>query len=102
MEILDGNKDKFGTDFVENKKIIDEISIVRSKGLKNQLAGFITRFIKRGNREKEEKLLKEKESQKEENSDEKNSVITKSDEPKIETEKTSEPDSDITSSWFEV
>jgi small subunit ribosomal protein S17e len=68
MEILDANKDKFGTDFVENKKILEEISIVRSKGLKNELAGFITKFIKREIRNEEEKLQKEKESQKEENS----------------------------------
>ena len=46
-EILEGNKDKFGIDFRENKKILDEISIVRSKGLKNKIAGFITKFIKR-------------------------------------------------------
>ena len=65
MEILDENKDRFGTDFLENKKILDEISIVRSKGLKNELAGFITKFIKREIRDQAEKLRKEKESLKE-------------------------------------
>ena len=90
MEILDGNKDKFGTDFVANKKILEELSIVRSKGLKNELAGFITKFIKREIREQEEKLLKEKESQKEDNSDEKEPVITKTEESHVETETTSE------------
>lgn len=54
-EILQEHKDEFGTDFVENKKTLDKISIIRSKGLKNELAGFITKFIKREIREKEEK-----------------------------------------------
>jgi small subunit ribosomal protein S17e len=47
MEILEKYKEKFGTDFVENKKILNTISIVRSKGLKNELAGYITKLIKR-------------------------------------------------------
>lgn len=55
MEILDVHKDQFGTDFIENKKILDSVSIVRSKGLKNELAGYITKFIKREIREKQEK-----------------------------------------------
>lgn len=97
-EILEENKAKFGTDFVENKKILNEISIVRSKGLKNQLAGFITRFIKREIREKEEKLLKEKESQIEDNSDEKVPVITKSEEQNEETEAVSKNESENSSS----
>ena len=98
MEILDRNKDKFGTDFLVNKKILDEISIVRSKGLKNELAGFITRVIKREIRDQEAKLLKEKESQKEENSDEKDPVITKSEEPNGVTDTTSETESENPSS----
>ena len=97
-EILEENKAKFGTDFVENKKILNEISIVRSKGLKNQLAGFITRFIKREIREKEEKLLKEKESQMEDNSDEKVPVITKSEEQNEETEAVQKNESENSSS----
>ena len=47
LEVLKDHKDKFGIDFRENKKILDEISIVRSKGLKNEIAGYITKFIKR-------------------------------------------------------
>ena len=55
MEILEDYKEKFGTDFAENKKVLEGISIVRSKELKNELAGFITKFIKREIREKKEK-----------------------------------------------
>lgn len=55
MEILEEHKEKFGTDFAENKKILEGISIIRSKELKNELAGFITKLIKREIREKKEK-----------------------------------------------
>ena len=98
FEILEDNKAKFGTDFVENKKILNEISIVRSKGLKNQLAGFITRFIKREIREKKEQLLREKEGQMEDNSDEKIPAFTKNEEQNEETEAVSKNESENSSS----
>ena len=46
-ELLTAYKEKFGTDFRQNKKILDEIAIVRSKGLKNEIAGFITAHLRR-------------------------------------------------------
>ena len=46
-EVLDAHKSKFGEDFADNKKILDEITIIRSKGLKNEVAGYITKFIKK-------------------------------------------------------
>ncbi len=55
LEVLKDHKDKFGIDFRENKKILNEISIVRSKGLKNEIAGYITKFIKREQRDLEDK-----------------------------------------------
>ena len=51
FEVLDAHKSKFGEDFVENKKALNQISIIRSKGLKNKIAGYITRFIKKQIRE---------------------------------------------------
>ena len=54
-EVLAIYKEKFGTDFAQNKKIIDQIAIVRSKGLKNEIAGYITTYIKREIEEKNEK-----------------------------------------------
>jgi len=51
FEVLDEHKSKFGEDFVENKKALNQIAIVRSKGLKNKVAGYITRFIKKQIRE---------------------------------------------------
>ena len=55
LEVLKDHKDKFGIDFRENKKILNEISIIRSKGLKNEIAGYITKFIKREQRDLEDK-----------------------------------------------
>lgn len=55
IDIINNNGDVFGTDFTENKKILNKISIVRSKSLKNQIAGYITNFIKKQIKLKEEK-----------------------------------------------
>lgn len=46
-EVLDEHKLKFGEDFADNKKVLDQITIIRSKGLKNEIAGYITKFIKK-------------------------------------------------------
>jgi small subunit ribosomal protein S17e len=46
MEILENHNKEFGVDFAENKKTLDKISIIRSKELKNELAGYITKYIK--------------------------------------------------------
>ena len=56
MTILDDHKDQFGTSFDDNKKILNDISIIRSKSLKNKISGYITKLIKneiRDNAEKE-------------------------------------------------
>jgi len=45
-EVLDQHKSKFGENFSDNKKLLDELTIIRSKGLKNEIAGYITKFIK--------------------------------------------------------
>jgi small subunit ribosomal protein S17e len=47
FEVMEQHKSKFGEDFADNKKILDQVSIVRSKGLKNEVAGYITKFIKK-------------------------------------------------------
>jgi small subunit ribosomal protein S17e len=54
-ELLTIYKEKFGTDFRQNKKALDEIAIVRSKGLKNEIAGFITTHLRRELEEQKEK-----------------------------------------------
>jgi len=55
FEVLDDHKSEFGEDFVDNKKVLNQISIIRSKGLKNEIAGYITRFIKKEIREEKSK-----------------------------------------------
>ena len=55
MEVLKDNKDKFGINFDENKEVLNNISIIRSKILKNELAGYITKLIKNELRIKAEK-----------------------------------------------
>lgn len=56
-EVLEKHKSKFGVDFTDNKKALDQVAIVRSKGLKNEITGYITKFIKREIREEKEKQL---------------------------------------------
>jgi small subunit ribosomal protein S17e len=55
FEVLDDHKSKFGEDFVDNKKALNQISIIRSKSLKNKIAGYITKFIKKEIREEKVK-----------------------------------------------
>jgi small subunit ribosomal protein S17e len=54
-EVLDEHKSKFGVDFADNKQVLNQISIIRSKGLKNEIAGYITKFIKKEIREEKTK-----------------------------------------------
>ncbi|OLD22148.1 MAG: hypothetical protein AUI59_01875 [Thaumarchaeota archaeon 13_1_40CM_2_39_13_1] len=54
-ELLAAYGGKFGTDFHDNKKVLDEIAIIRSKGLKNEIAGYITSYLKRELEEQKEK-----------------------------------------------
>ena len=46
-EVMNEYSERFGTDFVTNKESLNEISIVRSKGLKNKIAGYITKMLQR-------------------------------------------------------
>ena len=46
MEVFKDNKDKFGINFDENKEVLNNISTIRSKILKNELAGYITKLIR--------------------------------------------------------
>ena len=45
----------FGVNFDENKEALNKISTIRSKILKNELAGYITKFIKNELRNEEAK-----------------------------------------------
>ena len=62
FEVLNDNNSKFGEDFVENKKALNQVSIIRSKGLKNKVAGYITRYNKKQIREENCKNARNEES----------------------------------------
>jgi small subunit ribosomal protein S17e len=55
-ELLNRYPDKFNVDFQQNKKIIDEIAKVRSKELRNQIAGYISSYINKQTKEKNKKI----------------------------------------------
>lgn len=61
-EVLGEHQSKFGEDFADNKKILDQISIIRSKGLKNEVAGYITKYIKKQIREEKIKQAQREQS----------------------------------------
>ena len=69
-EVLASHKSKFGEDFADNKKALNQIAIVRSKGLKNKIAGYITNFLKKEIREEKAKQVRIKSSESEEIQDE--------------------------------
>jgi len=55
IEVFKDHKDKFGINFDENKEILNNVSTITSKILKNELAGYITKFIKNELRNEREK-----------------------------------------------
>ena len=55
MEVLKDNRDIFGDNFDQNKQALNKISTITSKMLKNELAGYITKFIKNELRNEDEK-----------------------------------------------
>ena len=62
MEILKEHKSMFGINFDENKQALNKVSTITSKMLKNELAGYITKFIKNDLRNKTELVENEEES----------------------------------------
>ena len=46
-EVLNEYSERFGTDFSTNKQTLNEITVIRSKGLKNEIAGYITKMLQR-------------------------------------------------------
>ncbi len=58
-EVMNQHKSKFNENFADNKKLLGNLAIIRSKGLKNRVAGYITKFIKKENLEQELNQSKE-------------------------------------------
>lgn len=64
MKVMETHGDRFTTDFDENKKILTQLTVIRSKGLKNELAGYITKYLKHQADTKQSKLEEEEEEEK--------------------------------------
>ena len=61
-ELLQRYPEKFTTDFTENKKKVQELATIRSKVLRNKIAGYITSYIHRSS-EKEVPLSEDEDLQ---------------------------------------
>ena len=87
-EVLNEYSERFGTDFLTNKQLLNEISIVRSKGLKNKIAGYITKMLQRKAKFEERKQMlidNEKKSQeRQQERSKKSNVESKEDTKSIE------------------
>jgi len=70
MQAITRYGSKFTSDFSENKKVLEQVSIIRSKGLKNEIAGYITKYIKREKSSKDLPVEDEVEVESEELADE--------------------------------
>ena len=46
-ELLQKHPEKFGLEFDSNKKALNDLAIVRSKVLRNELAGYITLHLRK-------------------------------------------------------
>jgi len=89
LEVLENHKDEFGTDFADNKKNLEQFAIIRSKGLKNEIAGYITKFLKHellDKKKQEERIAKQ--SKIDEGSEENLDMVEQKTETETRTEST--------------
>jgi small subunit ribosomal protein S17e len=55
-ELLEKYPDRFSIDFDQNKKIIKEIAVIRSKILRNKIAGYITSYLRKVSVQNEQEI----------------------------------------------
>ena len=55
-DLMNKYPDRFGTNFEQNKKTIVELAIVRSKELRNQVAGYVASHLNKQSKSSEENL----------------------------------------------
>jgi small subunit ribosomal protein S17e len=67
MVILERYPEKFGTDFNQNKDTLKQLVVVRSKVLRNRIAGYITSHIRKENPEKVSSSTETTEPEKQQN-----------------------------------
>ena len=98
-EVLNEYSERFGTDFSTNKQTLNEITVIRSKGLKNEIAGYITKMLQRQAKFEERKQMiieNEKKSQerKKSRSKKQETEVTEEVESEVESAKEVEVDSE--------
>ena len=92
-EVLNEYSERFGTDFSTNKQTLNEITVIRSKGLKNEIAGYITKMLQRQAKFEERKQMiieNEKKSQERKKSRSKKQEAEVTEEVETEVESTEE------------
>lgn len=47
FNLIEINRDKFSTDFEKNKEALNQLNVVRDKRVRNRVAGYVTRVMKR-------------------------------------------------------
>lgn len=52
--VLQRHPEAFSTDYEKNKKALEELALIPSKQLRNQIAGYITKALKQDSMEEEE------------------------------------------------
>ena len=52
LKLLERYRDKFTEDFDENKAVVGHFTDVSSVKMRNSIAGYVTRLVKRGDEEK--------------------------------------------------
>ena len=65
MQLLERYTDMFTDDFEKNKGILNKVAVIRSKGLRNEVAGYITIYMKgqMNNKEEVEEEIESKSSE---------------------------------------
>jgi len=51
-ELMESYNENFSTDFDSNKKKVQELTNIESKSIRNKVAGYITRMMGQGEKEK--------------------------------------------------
>ena len=86
-EVLNEYSERFGTDFSTNKQTLNEITVIRSKGLKNEIAGYITKMLQRQAKFEQRKQMiidNEKKSQERKKSRSKKQEVESTEEVEVE------------------
>ena len=55
-KLLELYRDEFTTDFEHNKRMVEELTNIKSKTLRNRVAGYVTRLIKIEMKQREQGL----------------------------------------------